>query len=101
MLQATPITCKNLLSNIVQDCPPPVSANKDHDKEFFEDLKVILKATKTIKNPTVNKMILEFYISALVAKYAESKISYLIETNLTKTLNKLFQNVRESKYPAS
>jgi hypothetical protein len=93
MLQATPATCKYPVSNFVHDC--------QSDKEFFEDLKVILKATKTIKNPTVNKKILEFYLSALIAKYAEYKISCLIETNLTKTLNKLFHYVRESEYSTS
>ena len=84
MLQASTSTCKYPVSNIAHDCPPSVATN-----EFFEDLKVILNATKTIKNPAVNKKIVEFYLSALIAKYAEYKISCLIETNLTKTLNRL------------
>jgi hypothetical protein len=101
MLQAAPITCKHPLSNKVHESPLPIPSIKDQDKEFFNDLKVILKATKTIKNPTVNKMILEFYLSALVAKYAEYKISNLIETNLAKSLNQLFHHVRESEYSTS
>ena len=90
MLQATTTTCKYPVSNIVHDCPPPVAPNENQEKQFFEDLKVIFNATKKIKNPTVNKKILEFYLSALIARYAEYKISCLIETNLTKTLNRLF-----------
>jgi len=101
MKQATTTTCKFPVSNMVHDCPPPVSISQNQDKEFFEDLKVILNATKAIKNPTVNKKILEFYLSALIAKYAEYKISCLIETKLTKTLNSLFHYVRESEYSTS
>ena len=88
MLQAPPTICKYPVSNIVHDCPPSVATSQE--KQFIEDLKVIFNATKTIKNPTVNKKILEFYLSALIARYAEYKISCLIETNLTKTLNRLY-----------
>jgi hypothetical protein len=98
MKQASATICKYPVSNMVHNCPPPVSVNQNQDKEFFEDLKVIFNATKAIKNPAVNKKILEFYFSALIAKYAEYKISCLIETNLTKTLNRLFHYVRESEY---
>lgn len=101
MLQVAPTACKYPVSNIEYNCPPPIKSNEDLDKEFFEDLKVIIKATRTIKNPTVNKKILEFYLSALVAKYAEYKISCLIETNLIKTLNQLFHYGRESKCSTS
>lgn len=89
------------ISNIDHDCPPTISTNRNLDKEFFEDLKVIIKATRSIKNPTVNKKILEFYLSALIAKYAEYKISCLIETNLIKTLNQLYNYGRESEYSTS
>jgi len=98
MLQATTTIGKYPVCNLVNECLPPVPASNIHDKEFFEDLKVIFNATKKIKNPTINKKILEFYLSALIAKYAEYKISCLIETNLTKTLNRLFHYVRESEY---
>jgi len=101
MKQVITTISKYPVRNMLHDCPPPVSVNQIQDKEFFEDLKVIFNATKAIKNPTVNKKILEFYLSALIAKYAEYKISCLIETNLTKTLNRLFQYVRESEYAAS
>jgi hypothetical protein len=101
MLQVTPSVCKYPRSNIVHDCPPPIATNKDLDKEFFEDLKVIIKATRTIKNQAVNKKILEFYLSALIAKYAERKILCLIETNLIKNLNQLFHYGRESESSTS
>ena len=101
MLQVTPSACKYPISNIVNDCQPPITTIKDLDKEFFEDLKVIIKATRTIKNPIVNQKILEFYLSALVAKYAEHKISCLIETNLIKNLNQLFHYGRESESSTS
>ncbi|MBO9203199.1 MULTISPECIES: hypothetical protein [Niastella] len=90
----TTITNKYPVGYIAPDCVPPVSNN---EKEFFEDLRVILRAAKAIKNPTINKKILEFYLSALIFKYAEYKISWLIETNLTNTLNRLLHYVRESE----
>jgi hypothetical protein len=101
MLPITQAIGKSPISNIVHDCPPPVTTYKDLDKEFFNDLKVIIKATRTIKNQSVNQKILEFYLSALVAKYAENKISCLIETNLIKTLNQLFHYGRESEFSTS
>jgi hypothetical protein len=64
--------------------------DENQENQFFEDLKVIVSAAKTIKNPGVKKKILEFYLSALIARYAEDKISCLIESNLTKALNRLF-----------
>ncbi len=88
MSQASTTICKYRASNIANDCPPSVATN-----EFFEDLRVILNATKSIKNPTVNKKILDLCLSALAAKYAEYKISCLIETHLTTTLNRVSHHV--------
>ena len=101
MQQIIPVKQEALSGNIVNDCLSPATTNQDLDKQFFEDLKVIVKATKIIKNQTVNKKILEFYLSALIARYAEYKISCLIETNLTKSLNQLFHYGRESKCSTS
>lgn len=45
MKQATSTIGKYPVSNMVHDCPPPVSFSQNQDKEFFEDLRVILNAT--------------------------------------------------------
>jgi len=101
MQQIIPIKQEFLSGNVVNDCPPPAATNNNLDQQFFNDLKVIARATKAIKNQTVNKKILEFYLSALIARYAEYKISCLIETNLTKSLNQLFHYGRESNCSTS
>lgn len=78
MLQLTKDQKEYSLNNILQKAFTPVCSNKEIDKTFAHDLKVILKATKYIKNPTTQQQILEFCLAALIAKYAESKISYLL-----------------------
>jgi hypothetical protein len=84
------------LNNILQEALTPVCSSQEIDKTFAHDLKVILRAMQYIDNPTTQQKILEFYLSALIANYAESKISYLIETNLHKALNQAFRYGRES-----
>ncbi|HEX6430866.1 MAG TPA: hypothetical protein VF008_24425 [Niastella sp.] len=90
MLQLTKEQKENSFNNILQEAFTPVCSNTDIDKTFAHDLKVILRATKYIENPTTQQEILEFCLAALIARYAESKISYLIETDLQKALNQAF-----------
>jgi hypothetical protein len=97
MLQLIKDQQEHSISSVLQEALTPVCSNKEIDKTFAHDLKVILRATKYIDNPTTKQKILEFYLSALIAKYAESKISYLIETDLNKALNQAFHYGRESK----
>jgi hypothetical protein len=97
MLQLTKDQTVYSLNNILQEAFTPVCSNNEIDKTFAHDLKVILRATKYIDNPTTKQKILEFYLSALIAKYAESKITYLIEVDLSKALNQAFHYGRESK----
>jgi hypothetical protein len=70
------------LNKILQEALTPVCSSQEIDKTFAHDLNVILRAMKYIDNPITQQKILEFYLSALIANYAESKISYLIETDL-------------------
>ena len=72
------------LNNIIQQALIPACSSKEIDQTFAHDLKVILRAMKYIDNPITQQKILEFYLSALIANYAESKISHLIETDLHK-----------------
>jgi hypothetical protein len=99
MLQLTKEQKEYSLNNLLQEAFTPVCSNNEIDKTFAHDLTVILRATKYINNPTTQQKILEFYLSALIAKYAESKISHLIETDLYKALNQAFHYGRESKRP--
>jgi hypothetical protein len=97
MLQLTKEQKEYSFNNILQEAFRPVSSNNEIDKTFAHDLKVILRATKYIDNPTTQQEILEFCLAALIANYAESKITYLIETDLQKALNQAFHYGRESK----
>jgi hypothetical protein len=90
MLQLTKKQQAFSLNNIIQEALTPVCSSKEIDKAFAHDLKVILRAMKYIDNPITQQKILEFYLSALIANYAESKISQLIETDLQKALNQAF-----------
>jgi cytochrome c-type biogenesis protein CcmH/NrfF len=89
MLQFTKEQKEYSFNNLLQEAFPPVCSNNDIDKTFANDLKVILRATKYIDNPTTQQKILEFCLATLIAKYVESKISYLIETDLQKALNRV------------
>lgn len=89
------------LNNILQEALSPACSSQEIDKTFAHDLKVILRAMKYIDNPATQQKILEFYLSALIANYAESKISHLIETDLTKALNRGIHYGRESKRSGS
>lgn len=97
MLQLTKKQSAFSLNNILQEALPPACSGKEIDKTFAHDLKVILKAIKYIDNPATQQKILEFYLSALIANYAESKIASLIENDLNKVLNHAFHYGRESK----
>ena len=97
MLQLTKEQKEYSVNNILQEAFTPVCSSKEIDKTFAHDLKVILRAAKYIDNPTTKQKILEFYLSALIAKYAENKINHLIETDLHNALNQAFHYGRESK----
>lgn len=83
MLQLTKKQQEVSLNNILQEALSPACSSQQIDKTFAHDLKVILRAMKYIDNPATQQKILEYYLSALIANYAESKISHLIETELT------------------
>lgn len=89
------------LNNILPEALSPACSTQEIDKTFAHDLKVILRAMKYIDNPTTQQKILEYYLSALIASYAESKISHLIETDLYKALNRGIHYGRESKRSGS
>ena len=89
------------LNNILQEAISPACSTHQIDKTFAHDLKVILTAMKYIDNPATQQKVLEFYLSALIANYAESKISYLIETDLNKALDRGIHYGRESKRSGS
>lgn len=97
MLQLTKKQPAFSLNNILQEALTPACSSQEIDKTFAHDLKVILRAIKYIDNPATQQKILEFYLSALIANYAESKIAYLIENDLHKALNQAFHYGRESK----
>jgi D-hexose-6-phosphate mutarotase len=101
MLQLTKKQQEVSLNNILQEAFTPAGSGSEIDKTFAHDLKVILRAMKYIDNPATQQKILEFYLSALIANYAEIKISYLIETNLNKSLNQGIHYGRESKRSGS
>lgn len=89
------------LNNILQEALAPACSTQEIDKTFAHDLKVILRALKYIDNPATQQKILEYYLSALIASYAESKISHLIETDFNKALNRGIHYGRESKRSGS
>ena len=101
MLQLTKTQPELSITNILQEALAPACSSAEIDKTFAHDLKVILRAMKYIDNPATQQKILTFYLSALIANYAESKISYLIETNLNKALNRGIHYGRESKKSGS
>lgn len=71
--------------------------SKNLNQRFIEDLQRIVRATNNIKNPTAQKKVLDFFLSALVAQYAENKITQLIETDLQNSLNQMLHYARESQ----
>jgi hypothetical protein len=101
MLQLTKKQQAFSLNNILQEALAPAGSTQEIDKTFAHDLKVILRAMKFIDNPATQQKMLEFYLSALIASYAESKISYLIETDLQNALNRGIHYGRESKRSGS
>jgi hypothetical protein len=101
MLQLAKKQQELTLNNILQEASSPACSSQEIDKTFAHDLKVILSAMKYIDNPATQQKILDFYLSALIASYAESKISHLVETDLTKALNRGIHYGRESKRSGS
>lgn len=87
MLQLTKKQSAASINNLIQDILAPACSSKEIDKTFAQDLRVILKAIKYIDNPATQQQILEFYLSALIARYAESKIANLIENDLQKAFH--------------
>jgi hypothetical protein len=89
---------KEYSANSMAESHIPQSITSENlNQTFIEDLKRIVRATNNIKNPTAQKKVLEFCLSALVAKYAENKITQLIETDLQKSLNQVLHYARESQ----
>jgi hypothetical protein len=101
MLQVAKKQQELSLNNILQEALAPACSSQQIDKTFAHDLKVILRAIKYIDNPATQQKILEFYLSALISNYAESKISYLIESQLYQSLNRGIHYGRESKRSGS
>jgi hypothetical protein len=91
----------NTASSMAGAYLPHTISGKSLNQQFIEDLKKIIKVTNNIKNPTAQKKVLEFCLSALVAKYAENKITQLIKTDLQNSLNQVLHYARESQKGAS
>ena len=67
------------------------------NKKIIEEYKFILRATKNIKNPTARRKILEYFFTALIARYAEERVNNLVDKSLERILNSTFLYERGSK----